>query len=253
MNQELIPGIYNYCDRWCERCTFTARCATYEGTSHLSPDQLDFNNKAFWQQISNNLQETMALLFEDAKERGIDLNALTDAEIDEANKDRSLLRDAAMKTPVSKLCKSYQNLVAPFVKRSEGFVDKTRELVDHLHLGIKSPEDVAYAVAGIGECFEVIQWYLFFIHGKIQRALQGKIEDNGWDDANGFLKDYDGSAKIALIAIDKTMAAWMNLYELLPACEDVALKALSLLQKIKHLTQDTFPEAIQFKRPGFDD
>lgn len=22
----LIAGIYNYCDRWCERCPFTARC-----------------------------------------------------------------------------------------------------------------------------------------------------------------------------------------------------------------------------------
>jgi hypothetical protein len=24
-----IPGIYNYCDRWCERCSLTARCLTF--------------------------------------------------------------------------------------------------------------------------------------------------------------------------------------------------------------------------------
>ena len=24
-----IPGIYNYCDYWCERCAFTQRCGTY--------------------------------------------------------------------------------------------------------------------------------------------------------------------------------------------------------------------------------
>jgi predicted protein tyrosine phosphatase len=23
---KFIPGIYNYCDRWCERCPFTSRC-----------------------------------------------------------------------------------------------------------------------------------------------------------------------------------------------------------------------------------
>ena len=23
----LISGIYNYCDRWCERCAFVERCA----------------------------------------------------------------------------------------------------------------------------------------------------------------------------------------------------------------------------------
>jgi hypothetical protein len=28
-NPRNISGIYNYCDRWCERCPFTLRCATY--------------------------------------------------------------------------------------------------------------------------------------------------------------------------------------------------------------------------------
>src|SRR3979409_1759466 len=26
---EFISGIYNYCDRWCERCPLTARCLVY--------------------------------------------------------------------------------------------------------------------------------------------------------------------------------------------------------------------------------
>ena len=28
-NPDLIPGIYNYCDRWCERCAFTSHCLTF--------------------------------------------------------------------------------------------------------------------------------------------------------------------------------------------------------------------------------
>jgi hypothetical protein len=24
-----IPGVYNYCDRWCERCPFTGRCRVF--------------------------------------------------------------------------------------------------------------------------------------------------------------------------------------------------------------------------------
>ena len=24
-----IPGIYNYCDRWCEHCELTSRCLNY--------------------------------------------------------------------------------------------------------------------------------------------------------------------------------------------------------------------------------
>ena len=28
-NPQFIPGIFNYCDRWCERCPFTARCLNF--------------------------------------------------------------------------------------------------------------------------------------------------------------------------------------------------------------------------------
>lgn len=250
--ERFIPGIYNYCDRWCERCTFTSRCRNYEGNSKLSTEQLDINNKAFWDNISNSFKEAISLLYENAKAQGIDLDAITDAEIEEAAEGRSLLREMAKKDPSAKLCKAYQRAVMPFIKRSEGFTDKTRELVSHLHLGIKTEEDVVYTVADIGHCFEVIQWYLFFINAKLQRALLGKMDDNGWDAANGFQKDSDGSAKIALIAIDKSMAAWIKLYELLPSSEDTTLKALSLLEKLKTISIKTFPEAMQFKRPGFD-
>jgi len=27
--RDFISGIYNYCDRWCERCAFTHRCRVY--------------------------------------------------------------------------------------------------------------------------------------------------------------------------------------------------------------------------------
>ena len=28
-DQGFIPGVYNYCDRWCERCPFASRCRSY--------------------------------------------------------------------------------------------------------------------------------------------------------------------------------------------------------------------------------
>ena len=27
--ERFIPGIFNYCDRWCERCPQTARCRLF--------------------------------------------------------------------------------------------------------------------------------------------------------------------------------------------------------------------------------
>jgi hypothetical protein len=40
-----ISGIYNYCDRWCERCPFTARCLVY------AQEQQDSSRKR-WQRAS---------------------------------------------------------------------------------------------------------------------------------------------------------------------------------------------------------
>jgi hypothetical protein len=105
-------------------------------------------------------------------------------------------------------------------------------------------------MASLGDCFEIIQWYLFFIEAKLQRALQGKMEDD--EDNDGYPKDSDGSAKIALIAIERSIGAWSGIYEKQPASEDVALKTLSLLSQLKQKTLEEFPVAMQFKRPGFD-
>ena len=140
----------------------------------------------------------------------------------------------------------------PFLKKNDGeFVDKTRELVNHLHLGIVNEEDVVYTVTDIADCFDIIQWYVYFIDAKLQRALQGKLEGEEWEEENGYQKDSDGSAKIALIAIEKSITAWVKLYDLLPASADIALQALSLLQQLQQKIKEEFPKAIKFKRPGF--
>src|SRR5438128_7391496 len=47
-DSEFISGIYNYCDRWCERCQFTSRCflyATEQADSDLDdPEVRDIRN-----------------------------------------------------------------------------------------------------------------------------------------------------------------------------------------------------------------
>jgi hypothetical protein len=254
VKEKYIPGIYNYCDRWCERCTFTSRCRNYENTGKLSPEQLDINNKAFWENISSNFKKTAALLQKAAEKFGIDMSKpMTKEEEDNYEKRESFLRTASKNHALSKLCTNYRKIVLPFTKKSDGMVEKTRELVSHLHLGIKTAEDVVYTVADIGDCFEIIQWYLFFIDAKFQRALHGKLEGEEWEVENGYQKDSEGSAKIALIAIEKSMAAWIRMIELMPSSEDVALNALSTLSQIKQKGLEEFPKAMDFKRPGFDE
>ena len=52
-NPDLISGIYNYCDRWCERCPLTSRCLVYatEQEDNDSPANHDLSNEAFWRKL----------------------------------------------------------------------------------------------------------------------------------------------------------------------------------------------------------
>lgn len=254
MKQKFIDGIYNYCDRWCERCTFTSRCRNYESTSKLTPEQLDINNQAFWQNISSNFQNAITLLYKMAKERGIDLNNISAEETKEYEERQSFIKKAAQSHILTKLCKQYEKVARPFFETeiSNELVDKTRELVSHLEIGIKTEEDVVYTMANLRDCEEIIQWYMFFIDAKLQRALHGKMEGESWEQENGYQKDSNGSAKIAIIAIERSMVAWTRMYELMPTSEDTALSALSLLSQLKQKAVEEFPDAMQFKRPGFD-
>lgn len=255
MKQEFISGIYNYCDRWCERCTFTTRCRNFESTDKLSSEELDLNNKAFWDGISKNFKNAIEILHKVAREQGIDPDKLMTEEEKTYKQRRSFIKHTAKNHELSKLCIQYQNAVMSFFNDevSKVLVEKTKRLVKDVHMGITSEEDAVHTMAGLSDCEEVIKWYLFFIDAKLQRGLHGKIEREDWQEDNGFQKDSDGSAKIAIIAIERSMNAWVKLYELMPASEDVALKVLSILSKLKRKALEEFPKAMEFKRPGFDD
>lgn len=71
-NPELISGIYNYCNRWCERCQFTACCLQFqkqkEEASNSDSQSPDEDNARFWERISETLQtkKVIELTFPDA-------------------------------------------------------------------------------------------------------------------------------------------------------------------------------------------
>jgi len=60
---ELLPGIHNYCDRWCERCPLTKRCAVFamEQAESTDPSTYDPDNEAFWLRLKGTLDATCQL------------------------------------------------------------------------------------------------------------------------------------------------------------------------------------------------
>lgn len=73
----MIPGIFNYCDRWCERCSYTSRCSNYAiSEQHFSKSDGNFENETFWNELREIFQLTIEMIRESMEEYGIDLDPL---------------------------------------------------------------------------------------------------------------------------------------------------------------------------------
>ena len=244
-NPDLISGIYNYCDRWCERCPLTSRClvyATEQVNQRESPESNDVRNEAFWYKLNSILRETQQLIGGWAKEAGVDLSQLPD---DEQLKARKRKRQLADNHPLARAGKKYANAASDWFRQ----FDQTIEIRDGRASNVNREQHKQ-----LEDAREVIQWYQYQIAVKIMRALSCRTD--GWEDEPemvDFPKDSDGSAKVALIGIDRSMAAWRLVQLSLPDCVDSIVPLMLQLERLRRRVERSFPEARNFVRPGFDE
>ena len=251
---KFISGIYNYCDRWCERCEFTSRCLNYS-MSHedeRDPASRDIQNKAFWERLHSVFQQTVEMVREDAAERGIDLE-MTPEEMEEFRQEESRKRKAAKNHPAAKAAWKYVKMADKWFKDNRGlFEDEERRLNRALLMQLPG-QDAEEEAASLQDALEVIGWYQHQIWVKLQRALHGEDRPELLDDdGKPFPRDSDGSAKVSLLGIDRSVEAWGVLRRFLPVETDSILDILVQLDRVRGLTEKAFPEARAFVRPGFD-
>ncbi|NOU46297.1 MAG: hypothetical protein HOO86_04455 [Bacteroidales bacterium] len=229
--KNLIPGIHNYCDRWCERCAFTARCAVSRMEQEMNTNlgESDLNNKKFWEQLAMVYQATFELIEEGARRHGIDLTDIGDQ--------IQFERQPPEETEI--LANSYGKTFHNWLTENQEYLSsqaKTAAIIGEKKL------------LSLTEAIEVLQWYCFLIGAKTHRAFFKFEFDDEID-----LQDNDGSAKIAIIAIDRSLQAFSVLYHQLPEKEDDLIGFMVNLSKIKDQLINKFPKAMNFKRPGFDE
>lgn len=249
-----IPGIYNYCDRWCERCPLSNRCLNYameKQRDEGAPASRDLANKEFWNKLHETFQETMQMVREDAEKRGIDLD---DPKLQAGviAKERAERRRAAKNRPLTRAAMAYVKAVDKWMEGAKPlFTGKIAELKTQVDLQIGDPKAEAEKLSHFTD---VIQWYQHFIHVKLCRAIDSRASEELEMDEEQMKspKDSDGSAKIALIAMDRSISAWAGLREALGDEADGILDLLASLAKLRSAAEAAFPEARAFVRPGFD-
>jgi hypothetical protein len=89
------------------------------------------------------------------------------------------------------------------------------------------------------------------IHVKSMRALHGFAEDDPAD--RDWPADHDGSAKVALLGIDRSHTAWLDLLEVGAISASEVAPFLGDLEWLRAALERTFPKARAFVRPAFDE
>ena len=227
-NEGNIVGIYNYCDRWCERCAFTSKCLNYAS----SKDAPDTDGPELWDYLHTVFEATMLMLEEMMEKMGLDPEEIKKMDPPEEPdpKDHQLYKK------VHELSFSIHDWLEQI--KPGTYYDEEIELMPDNEKSRR-----------FKDALEVVYFYNFFISAKIYRALS--IED--YYEKDEIQSDSNGSAKIALIAVDRLIAAWSILMEKMTDHEDEILKFLISLADIRKQTELTFPMARKFVRPGFDD
>jgi len=233
MLDERIDFISAYCDRWCERCGFTDRCSAYacqiaiamcgdeEAGIELAVGRPQPVGREKEKSVGERLMEEM----EAAMPSETDLAA--------AQREEEAHRKRIGSHPLTETAETYMQVATAWLK-------------DH------SERVRSMAETAVRDALDVISWDVFLIGAKLRRALSGRDRrhEEEWDD-DPIQNDWNGSAKVALISLARSEAAWQIVANL-PDNGGAAV-VMDTITRLRTAANEQFPDAMRFKRPGFDE
>ena len=225
VREGFIEGVFNYCDRWCERCPFTSHCRLFADHAETEAE-LDPALKAVVDAppLAGEVEPRPAWMQELIEE----------------------INDACREPLSREECERIRPRVpaehAAIDARGRDYAIRTYRWLTASDRGLANLSDSPSAV---------ISWFHFFIAAKINRALTIWPEDDPEDRA--MASDSNGSAKTALLAIERSHAAWLELVDraIVPASE--ADPFIADLVWLGEALERVRPRARAFVRPGLDE
>ena len=235
--ENFISGIYNYCDRWCERCAFTGRCRVYAMEQTRRPQMDDESDEEYFvNSLSETFQETLEMIQEMNEEQGIEIDTESPEAVaawEEHERREEEIRSSEL------------------VQQAEDYAFKSREVFGALRDEQKSNDE--QASDDTDDSKEIAMFYMFTIAVKVYHALSSRdneSENPEYETEDG-QKHSDGVMKVALIAIDRSVTAWRGLLN--EKNKEQVQPLINTLEDLRLKCEREFPEARNFIRPGFDE
>ena len=214
-----ILGIYNYCDRWCETCRLTSRCRLFADLAKNDAERdVTLAPVVKAPPLPQEVRDTPQWIKE-----LIDLmNEAAASGEDVSEKEMPLAHRA-----IEERAGDYSARVHEWLRAQEP-------------CDLRDTEDPRATIA----------WFGFFIATKTYRALMGLANDDGDD---GLPADHDGSAKAAILGIERSHVAWLELVRRRSVSAAEAEPFIADLVSVGEQLERIFPKARSFVRPGFDE
>ncbi len=233
----IIPFIYNYCDRWCERCAFTDRCDIAQEEKLLTDEQKDMTNPAFWKNITDNFQKTIDLIIQNTAQITFD-----EQPEEEEEEQFPQVTDPEEKAKIEVQIEGLTNLTRVYLAQVKHWYQS-----NDLLLTIEKEQNPV-----LTEALRVIEWYKSVIASKMHRATSHFFDPLSIQ-TDPIQNDRNGCAKLVLIFVENSLNAWESVRTIFPKMTDDLIDIFLILTHIRRDIQTLFPDAQKFKRPGFDD
>lgn len=214
-----------------------------EERGRLYPERQEAQeDENIWTRLKSVFESTYEVLHELADERGIDVEDIYVSE--NINKEfwgeeyESRLKGQKEvlligESDIIRICMIYEFL-------ADKCLERVFELLD----------DRGGKMEPIDEALEVVGWYLDLIQAKMRRALFAYYYHSEKEEDH--TEDYNGSAKVALISIDRSLENWRIVEKYCPHFKEDINHLVVVLEQLRSDIEAQFPIARGFLRPGFE-
>ena len=227
-----IDFISAYCDSWCDRCAYTSRCSAFAVRAAIAMCDDPREGLELAIGTPHPVEETQS----GSAERwpGLENFTMTAQELSSLQRSEEARHARVEETSIMKRAWAIPT-------RSLRWLEARGETVR------AAADDV------LREALDIARWDSTFVLPKLGRALDGRDRhEQGEDiDDHPVQNDWNGSAKVALICLERSEVAWRLIAHATGDDEPAALAEHTA--GLRWEVERAFPNARSFIRPGFDE
>lgn len=258
---ENISGIYNYCDRWCERCSYTNKCLLFKQEAereikHILKDENESDSEHYSKLLADEMEDAEKVFgpksdpenFLDSLEDDEDFDFDEEEDEDEGDDFEEFLDENEPGDDKKKEFNPLIHLAEEMFKELEAYYDVVKK---HFQKEVEKYDLTNPLIKNL----QILSWYIPQISVKIRMCFWGKkqLEKAKGKTSREIEEEMlNVTSRIVYLGIEKSLTALNEILSQRKELETETRLFLSTIKMIKKMFLEEFPKGQTYKRPYFD-